>query len=287
MDLNLVRTFLVVAEYQSFTKAAEKLDITQPAVSSAIKRLEKQYGQALFTKQGRGIELTTKGHQLVPSFRQALDIIENAMEMREHFNVYCNESILHCLQPFENVTLSESPVEKHQLFEHLRQQRVDLILDTMLTKENSFVIEEVHREPLALICRIGHPRVQDSLTKEAFYREKHVLYSGLWDNLRGFEQICREPIEEREIDIVSGSIAGMALYVSQSDSLGVISHSFAKKWAKTLNLQVLECPINTAYIPYHLVYHRRELKNPAHKALRDKIKRRLVQFQYNLGTLTA
>ena len=40
MDLNLIQTFLVVAEFQSYTKAAEQLGLTQPAVSAAIKRLE-------------------------------------------------------------------------------------------------------------------------------------------------------------------------------------------------------------------------------------------------------
>lgn len=276
MDLNLVRTFLVVAEFQSFTQAAEKLQITQPAVSSAIKRLEKQYGQPLFTKNGRGIALTTKGHQLVPFFRQALNMIESTMRMRDHFNVLCNEAILHCLLPLENVALSESPPDKRQLLELLRQQNVDLILDTMLAKESAFVVEEIHHEPLAVICRAGHPRIQSTITKEAFYQEKHVFYSGVWDKLSGLEQICREPIEERQVDLVSGSIAGIVLYVSQSDSLAVISHSFAQKWASTLQLQVLECPISTGVIPYHLVYHKREANNPAHKALREKIKSQLA-----------
>ena len=112
MDLNLVRTFLVVADHLSYTKAAEQMKLTQPAVSSAIKRLENEYGQTLFVKNGRGIELTTKGYQLIPFFRQALDIIENAMHMREHFNVYCNEAILHCLWPMENITFTESPQDK-------------------------------------------------------------------------------------------------------------------------------------------------------------------------------
>ncbi len=275
MDLNLVRTFLVVAENLSYTKAAEQMNLTQPAISTAIKRLEKEYGQKLFVKSGRNIELTTRGHQLIPFFRQALDIIENAMHMREHFNVYCNEAILHGLLPMENITFTESPPDKNMLFEHLRQQKADLVLDAILTKDNAFVIEEVHKEPIVVICRKDHPRIRGSITKEMFYNEHHILNSSTWENLRGFEQIAQEPIEDRRANVISSSISGIVLLTSTSDSLAFIPKSFANKWAEKLDLQVLNCPIKVNDAPFHLVYHKRELKNPAHKALRDNIKLKL------------
>lgn len=54
MDLNLIQTFLVVAEFQSYTKAAEQLGLTQPAVSAAIKRLEQVVDKQLFVKKRTG-----------------------------------------------------------------------------------------------------------------------------------------------------------------------------------------------------------------------------------------
>ncbi len=278
MDLNLVRTFLVVAENLSYTKAAKQMNLTQPAVSSAIRRLEKHYGQTLFVKSGRNIELTTRGHQLIPFFRQAIDIIENAMHMREHFNVYCNEAILHSLLPMENITFTESPPDKDMLFEYLRQQKADLVLDIILTKDNAFVIEEVHREPVVVICRKEHPRIQGSITKEMFYKEHHILNSSTWENLRGFEQIAQEPIEDRKADVISSSISGLSLLVSTCNSLAFIPKSFANKWAEKLGLQVLNCPIKVNDAPFYLVYHKREIKNPAHKALRENIKQKLKAF---------
>ncbi len=278
MDLNLVRTFLVVAENLSYTKAAEQMNLTQPAVSSAIKRLEKEYGQTLFVKNGRGIELTTRGHQLIPFFRQALDIIQNAMHMRENFNVYCNEAILHGLMPMENITFTESPSDKNMLFEHLRQQKADLVLDVLLTKDSAFVIEEIHREQVVVICRKQHPRIQGTITKEMYYEEHHILNAATWENLRGFEQIAQEPVEDRKADVISNSLAGLALHVSMSDSLAFVPLSFAKQWAEKLELQILNCPIKISDAPFHLVYHKREVQNPAHTALRNNIKKKLQAF---------
>ena len=61
IDLNLFRTFYVVALYNSFTKASEKLFISQPAVTQSIKKLEEQLDVQLFKRTSNGISLTKAG----------------------------------------------------------------------------------------------------------------------------------------------------------------------------------------------------------------------------------
>ena len=276
MDLNLIQTFLVVAEFQSYTKAAEQLGLTQPAVSAAIKRLEQVVDKQLFVKKGRGIALTSTAHQLLPQFQQAVSIIDSAISDKNHFEVCCSEILLHSMPPIENVVFHESPPEKYILFELIRQQKVDLAIDTVITKDAAFVIEDAYSEEAVIICRENHPRIQGTLSKQQFYEESHCLFSGKWENMTGFEQLAKENIQERKVDLVTSSLAGMALYVADRDCLGVVSKSFAKKWSKALNLQVLPCPISIHSIPYKFVYHKREIDNPAHLALRQKIKELLV-----------
>ncbi len=276
MDLNLIQTFLVVAEFQSYTKAAEQLGLTQPAVSAAIKRLEQVVDKQLFVKKGRGIALTSTAHQLLPQFQQAVSIIDSAISDKNHFEVCCSEILLHSMPPIENVVFYESPPEKYILFELLRQQKVDLAIDTVITKDSAFVIEDVYAEDAVVICRENHPRIHGTLSKQQFYQESHCLFSGKWDNMTGVEQLAKEKIQERKVDLVTSSLAGMALYVADRDCLGVVSQSFAKKWSKALNLQVLPCPISVRSIPYKFVYHKREIDNPAHLALRQKIKELLI-----------
>ena len=66
-------TFLAVYRAGSFTRAAEELHVTQPAVSQHIRQLEAHYGCALFSKTGRGVEPTEAGRLLY----RALDVEEN------------------------------------------------------------------------------------------------------------------------------------------------------------------------------------------------------------------
>ncbi|MEG4287180.1 LysR family transcriptional regulator [Microcoleus sp. A006_D1] len=73
MTLDQLRVFLAVAEHLHFSRAAEELYITQPAVSAAIQSLEEQYGVKLFHRIGRRIEITEAGKLLQVETRKIID----------------------------------------------------------------------------------------------------------------------------------------------------------------------------------------------------------------------
>lgn len=72
LDLNLLRVFMVVAEEGSITRAAERLYVTQPAVSGSMRRLAEFVGADLFARQGRGLVLTHRGVSLLAVARTHL-----------------------------------------------------------------------------------------------------------------------------------------------------------------------------------------------------------------------
>ncbi|MBD2387238.1 LysR substrate-binding domain-containing protein [Cylindrospermum sp. FACHB-282] len=76
MTLEQLRIFLAVAEVLHFTRAAESLYITQPAVSAAIQTLETEYGVRLFHRIGRHIEITDAGKLLQGEAQKILDHVE-------------------------------------------------------------------------------------------------------------------------------------------------------------------------------------------------------------------
>jgi DNA-binding transcriptional LysR family regulator len=73
MTLEQLRIFLAVADYQHFTRAADALYITQPAVSAAIQNLEQEYSVKLFHRVGRRIEITDAGKLLQIEAQKILD----------------------------------------------------------------------------------------------------------------------------------------------------------------------------------------------------------------------
>lgn len=73
MTLEQLRIFLAVVEHLHFTRAAEDLYITQPAVSAAVQSLEKEYGIKLFHRVGRRVEITDAGEMLKAEARKIID----------------------------------------------------------------------------------------------------------------------------------------------------------------------------------------------------------------------
>ncbi len=82
MTLQQLRYFIVIAESGSFGKAAQKLYISQPSVSSVVKELEKELEIEIFVRTPKGVHLTEQGREL---YRYALELIDKSDEILGHF----------------------------------------------------------------------------------------------------------------------------------------------------------------------------------------------------------
>jgi len=80
MELNQIETFLHVAELGSFSRAAEQLGVTQPTLSARIQVLERDLGQRLFERLGRGVRLTEAGRAFQPYAERSLLMIKEGRE---------------------------------------------------------------------------------------------------------------------------------------------------------------------------------------------------------------
>jgi len=79
VSIKNIQAFIELAKCQSFAEAAEKRHISQPALSSAIKKMELQLGGALFSRSTRSVKLTPEGTSFLPVAKRLLDDWENAL----------------------------------------------------------------------------------------------------------------------------------------------------------------------------------------------------------------
>lgn len=79
LDTDQLRSFLAIVDTGSFTRAGERVNKTQSAVSMHIRRLEEQLGCALFVKQGRSAKLTNEGERLIEFARRMIQVESSAM----------------------------------------------------------------------------------------------------------------------------------------------------------------------------------------------------------------
>ena len=80
LDLNLLRVFDIVMVERHVTRAAERLAMTQPAVSNALRRLREAMGEDLFVPGPTGVTPTRRAEALWPTVRAAIQSLQEAIE---------------------------------------------------------------------------------------------------------------------------------------------------------------------------------------------------------------
>ncbi|MGF1754418.1 LysR family transcriptional regulator [Vibrio makurazakiensis] len=288
LDLNLLTVFLEVYRLRSITQAAECLDMTQPGVSGALKRLQAQLQAELFVREGRGISPTHIAVQLANEISPAFGQISSALSNIKHFDpsrpkvfrVLVNEMALVNYQPLaaaddklQNVVINFAiaPSNEEHLLQQLSMQKADLAIDLHLDLGASYKTKPLFNDEIVVIARRSHPRVMGSISQTEFYDETHVTLRLRRSQKYAADAFTKEALKERKVSAECDSMMSMMALVSTSDCLGTITRSLANRYASRFDLQVIEQPFDTVPVEQHMIWHARTDFSPAHKWLRERI----------------
>jgi DNA-binding transcriptional LysR family regulator len=172
MDLGSLQTFLTVAREQSFSRAAQKLYRTQPAVSIAVRKLEDWVGQPLFVRGSRASKLTEAGELLREYAERMLNLrdeirkgVEDLQSLRRgKLSLGVNESSIHALLPVLARYRQRCPEVKiaiHRVFSRdipheVLNYRLDLGVISYLPQEEKLAATPFMRDDLAFVVYPGH-----------------------------------------------------------------------------------------------------------------------------------
>ena len=174
MDTQNLRAFALVARSGSFSAAAEKLHLTQPAVSKRVAILEQQLGTGLFDRIGRHVGLTEAGRALLPH----AELIEQQLYMAEQsvrdlsgavggalLKATSHHIGLHRLPPvlsqfsraFSEVHIDIDFMDSEQAYDLIMQGKIELAVVTLApTNQESFVTLPVWHDPLEVMVAPDH-----------------------------------------------------------------------------------------------------------------------------------
>lgn len=174
METRSLLNFITVAETLNIGRAAERLNITQPALTRQIHALEEEIGVALFTRSSTGVETTAAGRAMLRHARtikaelaqakaDARDA-ERTERPRMHIGVYGSAifSVVPRLlaafaQRHPDVDFRLQNTRKDQQIELLRAGEILLVIDRFLPFEEDFGYEPVYRESLEVALHKDHP----------------------------------------------------------------------------------------------------------------------------------
>jgi DNA-binding transcriptional LysR family regulator len=175
MDTQSLKAFVEVAETHSFSSAAEKLHITQPAVSKRIATLEQQLGCKLFDRISRTVHLTEAGTALLPRATQILQAVQDATrsiadlqgEISGDLSIGISHHIgLHRLPPvlqrfskqYPNVHLNIDFMDSEEAYEQIMQNKIELAVITLNPMDSSALKQEtIWQDELVITIATDHP----------------------------------------------------------------------------------------------------------------------------------
>ena len=169
-----VRGFVTVASTGSFTKAADVLHLSQPALTTRIRQLEEALDLRLLNRNTRSLELTEAGKELLPIFRRLVGDLEGAVNNAREHSRKSNAIIrLACLPSFAATLLPDliskfqakrpeatfvvQDAVNSQIRTLVREGHVDFGVCVYEGEEPDLVFEELFEDDLAVIYRPGHP----------------------------------------------------------------------------------------------------------------------------------
>ncbi|MDN6860384.1 LysR substrate-binding domain-containing protein [Pseudomonas sp. CAN2814] len=176
MKLHQLRALRTIAESGSIQEASRLLEITQPSLSKAVKELEEELGVPLLVRSNRGVTVTEYGERLVSMActvteevrraREEIDTLKGEIAGRVAIGVSpvtpnraFSEGLRRYRQMYPNVQLQIHELRSVQLFDGLREGRLDVVLTTQPQPENAAgqLWRELAPQPSVLAVRKGHP----------------------------------------------------------------------------------------------------------------------------------
>lgn len=183
VTLRQLNVFESVARNSSFTRAAEELHLTQPAVSMQIKQLEENIGLVMFEHLGKKIYLTEPGVEMYTYSRRISQLLREADAVLADFkglkrghlsisvattaNTFATRLLADFLKRFDGVTFSLDVTNRETLLQQLENNERDLIIMGEPPSGIDLMAEPFMENPLVIIAPSDHPLVGESAIRAA------------------------------------------------------------------------------------------------------------------------
>lgn len=289
MDFGQVEAFAQVAHHQSFSRAAEALQLTQPSITARIQALERELGEELFERGGRGVRLTDAGHVFLPYVERLLQTLQESRQAVEEVR----NTQLGSLRLGSALTVSTYvlPVILHDFCQAhpgvdvvIRTGRSEQVLNMLLSDDvqaglvRSLAHPEVetidlYEDEIVLVADPGHrfannnkPTVAEAASEPIVLFDRGSSYYGLINNF--FRQAGVIPNVAMELD----SLEATKRMVEQGLGIALVPHVTVERelQGKTL-VQIQLADAEPIKRPISLIYRRTRKRSRTVQAFIDTI----------------
>jgi DNA-binding transcriptional LysR family regulator len=278
-ELTLLYVFNAIMTEGSVTRTANRLGMTQPAVSNAVARMRDLWRDPLFVKNGRQIEPTAFAHSLWEQIRDPIHQLSAAVdasafvpvESRRKFRIALTDLSVDLLwSPLLRevsrlapmVDLYAAPFNQVGAVDQLREASVDLALGPRGQNDRSLRSSLLFASHFKLVMRKDHPLAGKPVSMKHFLAARHLLVSRTGDARDHVDRALQREGLQRRVATTVNHFAVVPELLTHSDLIAVVPERVADSTRFRTELWITDSPVSTDPTPIYLIWHARQDRDP-------------------------
>ena len=274
VNLNLLKVFDAVMRERNITRAAERLCVSQPAISNALGSLRALYGDELFIRTPKGVAPTAKALEIADPIRESLKLVDGTLEsdfefrpesLHRQFTVALTDygelhflpyliSELNVTAPGVEVVCLPEPGAT--LTPEMRSGTVDLVWDWLRIDDPRFHVELAFEDRSYCVARTGHPKVNGGLSVDDFLELEHVALRPTRTHIPMIERELEKQGLERKVVTEVSHLLAMPGIVANTDLVACLPERLAKFYARQMDLAICPNPVFSHPVPVYQMWHK-------------------------------
>ncbi len=294
LDLNLLRVLDALFSEGSTVKAADRLAMSQSAVSGALSRLRHALDDPLFIRQGNRLVATDYAARIESGLREELERLEALLAPPATFDPRTAEGTFRIaasdffaellMPPLGDLLQKSAPNLRAQLVDlvpndyvaSLERRNADIALIPDLLLPNWLNREPLFHSPFHVIARKGNPKLEGlqdgtQMHMDTFCALHHVLFSPEGNLAAMGDAALNRVGKQRQVAMTVPVFSGVCRAVSESDLIALVPAQLAKKVAKTFELNVFEPPMHIEPALIIGIWHKRFDNAPMAAWMRSQV----------------
>ena len=297
IDLNLLVVFNQLLVERRVSKVAEKLGLTQPAVSNALARLRKLLGDELFLRTPRGMQPTPFADELAEPVAYALGMIHGALNQRSSFEpatsqrsftigmtdigeIYFLPKLMDELARLApGVSVSTVRNAAVNLKDEMEAGHVDLALGLLPQLKGGFFQRRLFRQRYVCLFRKGHRldrrndkrNEQRKISLADFSAADHVVVVSAGTGHGKVDELLERNGVQRRVRLTVPHFVAVGHILRATDMIATVPEAFAQQVAGAFELVSVAHPAGLPDIAINMFWHAKFHKDPANQWLRGLI----------------
>ena len=287
-DLNLLNVFRLIIEMRSISKVANKIGVSQSALSHSLKRLRDQFEDPLFHKTASGMEPSQRALEIYRAIKEPLESLTSALQVVQVFDPKLSqhtftlgtsdyfEKLL--LTPIVQYLSNEAPFIKLRCvnYDDLQLNKelinVDLVFGRYTNPPENLYKQTLWQDKFVTVVSKEHARIiKNKITLKQFINERHILISPTGSGKSLIDIELTKLGLKRNIALTSRLFNTPVEIVENSEMITTMPERLAKHSAKQEKVKFVPPPISMQPFEVDMLWGPLKHKDPAHQWLRQTI----------------